>query len=86
MQATIKGQFLNLESRPNRGADGKPDGTYTDYAKLYCDDEIAPVKLPDGWQDTDLAMLQALKMGDYFEIEVKMNCFNGRIYYKKELE
>ncbi len=81
MELVLKGKFLELESRPKKDDNGNIIG-YTDYVKIYSGDNIVPVKLPGEWQNSVLSTLMANKMGDEVEIDVNLNLFNGKLYFK----
>lgn len=82
MELVLKGKFLELESRPKKDENGTPTGEVNDYAKVYSGSEVVPVKLPGNWQSGVLSQLMAYKMGDEVEIDVNLNLFNGKLYFK----
>ena len=82
MELVLKGKFLELESRPKKDENGTPTGEHTDYVKVYSGNDVIPVKLPGEWRDGDLSQLMAYQMGDEVELDVNLNHFNGKLYFK----
>ena len=77
MNLSIKGQFLKIGTRVN-----KETNKITHYVKVLSGDDMANIKLSDDWKSTPLSKLKDCKMGEPVEIDVELNLFNDKVYFK----
>lgn len=74
MFVTVKGKFLQIEQKV-----WKDD--VKDYVKIWSEDDIVSVKLPEGWDETEYAQLLAMVPLTPVDIDTRLNLFNDKLYF-----
>ena len=74
MFVTVKGKFLQIEQK-----EWKEE--VKDYVKIWSEDDIVSVKLPEDWDETAYASLLALTPLTPIDIDVRLNLFNDKLYF-----
>lgn len=74
MFVTLKGKFLQIEQKTW-------EDDVKDYVKIWSEDDIVSVRLPNGWDETAYASLLAMVPLTPIDIDVRLNLFNDKLYF-----